>query len=92
MSPLPERILIYGVCGSGKTTLARRLADLSGLPWHSVDELTWQPGWIEVPVDEQRHRIEQVCRQDRWILDTAYGKWLDVPLARAQLIVGLAIR
>jgi hypothetical protein len=86
---LPDRILIYGVCGSGKTTLARRLGQASGLPWHAVDELTWEPGWVEVPDAEQRRRIELVCRQDRWILDTAYGKWLDVPLGRAQLIVGL---
>lgn len=89
MSEPPQRILVYGVCGSGKTTLARRLAERSGLPWHSVDELTWQPGWIEVPLDEQRRRIERVCQEERWILDTAYGQWLDVPLGRAQVIVGL---
>ncbi len=85
---LPARILVYGVCGSGKTTLARRLGEASGLPWQPVDELTWEPGWIEVPVAEQRRRIEAVCRQDRWILDTAYGHWLEVPLDRAQLVIG----
>jgi adenylate kinase family enzyme len=85
----PQRVLVYGVTGSGKSTLAARLAAVSGIPWHSVDDMTWEPGWVAVPVDEQRRRIQTVCAGDRWILDTAYGQWLDVPLARAELIVGL---
>jgi adenylate kinase family enzyme len=84
-----DRVLIYGVTGSGKTTLARQVAERTGLPWHSVDDLTWEPGWVAVPADEQRSRITAICTQDRWVLDTAYGSWLDVPLARVQLIVAL---
>jgi adenylate kinase family enzyme len=90
-SPLgtAERVLVYGVTGSGKTTLAERLSRATGIPWHSVDDLTWEPGWVEVPADEQRARIAAICESSRWILDTAYGKWLDIPLARAELIVAL---
>jgi adenylate kinase family enzyme len=84
-----ERILVYGVTGSGKSTLAERIAAALHLPCHLVDELTWEPGWVFVDEDEQRRRIEVICTQDRWVLDTAYGKWLDVPLSRVQLIVGL---
>ena len=84
-----ERIMVYGVTGSGKTTLARQLGERTGLPWHAVDDLTWLPGWVEVPGDEQRRRIAAICAGERWVLDAAYGKWLDVPMARVQLIVGL---
>ena len=58
--------------------LAARLADTTGIEWHSVDDLTWEPGWVEVPSDEQRRRIQQICQRAEWILDTAYGKWLDL--------------
>jgi adenylate kinase family enzyme len=88
-SAVPGRILVYGVTGSGKTTIARRLSEASGIPWHHVDDLTWEPGWSEVPLEEQRRRISETCAGERWILDTAYGKWLDIPLGRAELIVGL---
>jgi adenylate kinase family enzyme len=84
-----DRILVYGVTGSGKTTMARQIAARTGLPWHEADSLTWEPGWVVVPVDEQRRRIAAICAGERWILDTAYGAWLEVPLARVELIVAL---
>jgi len=34
-------------------------------------------------------RFAAVAAQDRWVLDTAYGAWLDVVLPRVDLVVGL---
>ncbi len=84
-----RRILLHGVTGSGKTTLAVRLGNLTGLPWTEADAQTWQPGWVQRPDPEQRRRIAAVCAADSWILDSAYGSWSDVVLARAQLVVAL---
>ena len=81
--------MLYGVTGSGKTTYAARLAAKTGLPWYSVDDLTWEQGWVSVPLEEQRRRVGEICARERWILDTAYGQWLDIPLARVQLIIAL---
>ncbi|WBB90301.1 AAA family ATPase [Verrucosispora sp. WMMC514] len=89
MSKRLSRVLVYGVHGSGKSTLAQRLSQRLGLPWYPVDDLLWEPNWVEVPVARQRSRIETICRRDRWILDGAYHGWRDVPLARADLVVGL---
>jgi adenylate kinase family enzyme len=84
-----DRVLVYGVTGSGKSTLARKIAEKTGLPWHSVDDLTWEPGWVHVPPEEQRRRIADICASGRWILDSGYSWWLDVVLARTDLIVAL---
>ncbi|GIJ20607.1 AAA family ATPase [Micromonospora lutea] len=89
MSKRLSRILVYGVHGSGKSTLAQQLSQRLGLPWYPVDDLLWEPNWVEVPVPVQRSRIEAICRRDRWILDGAYHGWRDVPLARADLVIGL---
>lgn len=86
---LPNRILIYGVTGSGKTHLARRLSELSGIPFHGADDLTWEPGWVQVSDEEQRKRVEAVCASPRWILDSAYAKWADFPVEGADLIIAL---
>jgi adenylate kinase family enzyme len=84
-----DRVLIYGVTGSGKTALARQVAARTGLPFHCVDDLTWEPGWISVPADEQRRRVAAICAADQWILDHAYRNFLDVILDRADLVVAL---
>jgi len=84
-----RRILLYGVTGSGKSTAAQRIAARTWLPLTLVDELTWAPGWVPVAGDEQRRRFAAVAAQDRWVLDTAYGAWLDVVLPRVDLVVGL---
>jgi adenylate kinase family enzyme len=82
-------MLVYGVTGSGKTTLARKVAVQTGLPWHSVDDLTWEPGWVGVSPEEQRRRVAAICAGERWILDSAYSSWIDIVLARVELIVAL---
>lgn len=86
---MADRVLIYGVTGSGKTTLARKIAERTGLPFHSVDDLTWEPGWVGVPAEEQRRLIAAICAGERWILDSGYSTWLDLVLARTDLIVAL---
>ena len=84
-----RRLLVYGVTGAGKSTLAAQLSVATGIPWHAVDDLTWRPGWVEVPQEEQRRSIEAICAEPAWILDTAYGTWRDVPLRYAPVVVAL---
>ncbi|RSM53816.1 adenylate kinase [Actinoplanes sp. ATCC 53533] len=84
-----RRILVYGVTGSGKSTLAARIGRRLELPYHSVDDLTWEPGWVAVPDEVQRERIAAICATDSWVLDSAYSIWKDLPLGRADLVVGL---
>jgi adenylate kinase family enzyme len=81
--------VVYGVTGSGKTTLAREISERTGLPWYAVDDMTWEPGWVAVPAEEQRRRIAAVCAKDEWILDHGYSSWIDIVLARVELIVAL---
>ena len=84
-----RRILVYGVTGAGKSTAALTIAARTGLPCILADELTWEPGWVAIADEEQRRRIGAVVAEEAWVLDTAYGKWKNLPLRRAELIVGL---
>ncbi len=84
-----DRILLYGVTGSGKSTAALALGQRTGLPVTVVDELTWLPGWVPVEESRQREVIGEIVAGDRWVLDSSYGAWLDLVLPRVDLVVGL---
>lgn len=84
-----RRILLYGVTGSGKTTAAQRIGDRLGLPVTLVDEAMWLPGWVPVEPERQRELVDVVTRGDAWVLDSAYGAWLDLVLPRVELVVAL---
>ena len=84
-----DRILVYGVTGSGKSTAALALGERTGLPVTLVDELTWLPGWIPVEGSVQREIMGEIVAGERWVLDSSYGAWLDLVLPRVQLVVGL---
>lgn len=84
-----QRLLLYGVTGSGKSTAAARVAQVTGLPHTSVDDLTWLPGWVAVEPEEQRRIFTEICAEEQWVLDSAYGTWRDVVLDRVDLVVAL---
>jgi adenylate kinase family enzyme len=86
---LPKRILVYGTTGSGKSTLASRLALTAGLPYHSLDDLTFEANWKPVPTERQRAIMAELAAGEAWVFDTAYSAWIDVVLERAELIVAL---
>lgn len=86
---LPDRVLVYGVTGSGKSTAALALGARTGHPVTLVDELTWLPGWVPVEAARQRELIGEVVAGERWLLDSSYGDWLGFVLPRVELVVAL---
>lgn len=87
---MPSRIAVVGGSGSGKTTVARRLADVNDLSYVELDELHWGPNWTAYPTDEFRARVEAAISGDAWVVDGNYtGKLGDLVLERADLVVWL---
>jgi adenylate kinase family enzyme len=84
-----QRILIIGPCGAGKSTLARELGAKLDLPVFHMDQLNWQPGWVESSKDEIRERLAAILAGDRWLIDGNYGGTLEPRLQRADTVLYL---
>lgn len=86
-----KRILVIGAGGSGKTTLARRLAERTGLPLVHLDALYWRPGWEPTPPDEWRATIQTIVGREQWIIDGTYGGTLAARLEACDTAVFLDV-
>ena len=84
-----ERINVIGTSCSGKSTLARAIADRLGLPCVELDGLFWGPGWTPVPRDTFRTCVETAAAADHWVIDGSYSPIRHITWARADLVVWL---
>ena len=64
-----RKVAVFGNAGGGKSTLARRLADLTGLSLHVLDTIQFRPGGSEVPHEEYLKIHADLLNQDQWIID-----------------------
>jgi adenylate kinase family enzyme len=64
-----KRAVVIGSSGAGKTTFARELGSITGLPVIHIDQLFWEPGWVEAPTAVFRQRLDRVLEQPAWIID-----------------------
>ncbi len=89
-----RRVVVFGTTGSGKSTIAARLAEQTGLRVIELDALFWGRDWQPAPVELFRHRVERETCEGGWIVVGNYGQvrdlvwqqadtliWLDLPLS-----------
>lgn len=86
---LGQRIVIIGVTGTGKTTLACELARRLDCPHVELDALYWEPNWKEASIDVFRARAEQALSGEKWVTDGNYRKVRDIVWGRATTIIWL---
>ena len=84
-----ERILILGRTGSGKTTLARELAAVLGVPHVELDSLYFGPDFSRAPLPLLRERTSAAIAGDRWVTDGNKRAVRDLVWPRADTIIWL---
>ena len=69
-----RNVLVLGCSGSGKSTFAVRLAEITGLPLTHLDNVWWKPDRTHISRDEFDRRLEALIKGDEWILDGDYSR------------------
>ncbi|MEU4931494.1 adenylate kinase [Streptomyces yokosukanensis] len=84
-----ERILVAGITGAGKSTLARRVSGVLDLPYHEMDALYFTgPEWtVNSRFTEE---VSHVAAGSRWIVDSlGYPQVRDLLWDRADTVIWL---
>ena len=86
-----KRIVLIGPGASGKSTLARRLGEITGLPVVELDKLFWQPGLVKTSRDQWVELQQRLVGADEWIMDGDLGPYdaIEVRLGAADTIIFL---
>jgi adenylate kinase family enzyme len=86
-----KRVAIVGRGASGKSTLARRLGQITGLPVIELDKIFWRPGLVATPRDQWVVVQERLVAGDGWIMDGDLGPHdaVEVRLRAADTIIFL---
>ena len=86
-----KRVVILGRGASGKSTLANRLGEITGLPVIELDKVFWRAGLLATPRDQWVVLQEKLVAEDRWIMDGDLGPYdaVEVRLRAADTIIFL---
>lgn len=84
-----QKVLIIGCGGAGKSTLARKMGEKTGLPVVHLDKLFWHPGWVESKKDEIDEKIYFELEKPQWIMDGNYNRTLPERLKHCDTVIYL---
>lgn len=82
-----NRVLVIGPLGAGKTTISRKLSELSGIPHIELDKLRLLSNCETVSPDEWTEIEEELLAKDRWIFGGVDVVRLAGHLARADTVI-----
>ena len=97
MNPLSQkknrtlRVYIVGLAGSGKTTIAHRLAKDIDVPLYELDKLVWLSTGRLKPIEERNELVSQILSRDRWIVEGINTGWTDPLIINADLVIALTV-
>lgn len=88
------KIYIVGSVGSGKTTLACKVAANLHIPHFETDNFVWnhQPtGDVRNEIDVRNHLLNDAVQLDEWVIEGVHIDWTDEALLAADQIIFLDI-
>ena len=84
-----KRVIIIGCPGSGKSTFARKLQSVTGLPLHHLDLIYWKSDRSIVPREEFLEKLHQIMAQEQWIIDGNYASTMEMRMQVCDTVIFL---
>jgi len=86
----PNRVFIIGTMGSGKTTLAKSIANKLGIKHNSLDDIYWTRKYTKKRSPEKRERlVKKIIKNKKWVIEGVFQSWVGEIAKKADLIIWL---
>jgi adenylate kinase family enzyme len=89
-----KKVAVFGNAGGGKSTLSKRLSEITALPLYILDKIQYQSGGAVVPHEDYKRAHQKILANDRWIID-GFGcmetVWLRLDEADSLVFVDLPL-
>lgn len=80
------KIIVIGSPGAGKSTFARKLKEMTGIPLYYLDMLWHKADQTNVSREEFDIQLKKIIQKDRWIIDGNYQRTLEYRLRECDTV------
>ena len=84
-----KRVVVIGCPGSGKSTFARELNRITGLPLYHLDMMYWNSDKTTVDKAVFRARLAEVLGRETWIVDGNYASTMEMRIEACDTVIFL---
>lgn len=84
-----KKVLVLGCPGSGKSTFALRLREITGLPLIHLDRIWWRANKTHITREEFDARLREVMDNDRWIIEGDYSRTYEPRISACDTVIFL---
>ena len=88
-----NKIYIFGLTTSGKSTLATSLSKKLKIKAYSLDDIVWKKKWTErFPKEVQKRKLRKIIVKKKWIIEGVHTHdWVKPVISKADQVIFLNI-
>jgi len=81
-----QKVIVIGCPGSGKTTFAERLNEITGLPLYHLDAIWHKPDKTHISRENFDKSISEIFNTSEWIIDGNYNRTIEMRLMQCDTV------
>ena len=82
-----NKIMIFGCCGCGKTTLSKEIQNVTQLPLIHLDSINWTDNWNALSPSEFDSLLVKEMQKPYWIIEGLYNRTVEARIHYCDTII-----
>ena len=82
-----NKVIVIGCPGSGKTTFAEKLNELTGLPLYYLDAIWHKADKTHISREEFDNKLKEIDKLDKWIIDGNYSRTIETRIKMCDTVI-----